>query len=131
MSEYDRKPGDVMGHYWRIPTAHGRELRTVNVDTNYWKTLLQGRLATAMGDRGCFSLYGTERTDHQLVADHLAAEYRIQTQGRGRTVYEWKPRPGASDNHLLDCFTAQPWGPVCLAARCQGAYRRPPHGKPR
>ena len=28
-SEYDRKPGDVMGHYWRIPTAHGRELRTV------------------------------------------------------------------------------------------------------
>jgi hypothetical protein len=103
-SEYERRPGDVVGHYWRIPAAHGRGMRVVHVDTNYWKTLLQGRLAIPLGDRGAFSLYGTDRTDHQLVADHLAAEYRIQTQGRGRTVYEWKPRPGASDNHLLDCF---------------------------
>jgi hypothetical protein len=103
MSEYERKPGEIVGHYWRVPPAHGRELRFVNIDTNYWKTLLQGRLAIPMGDRGCFSLYGTDRTDHQLVADHLSAEYRVQTQGRGRTVYEWKMRPGAGDNHFLDC----------------------------
>ena len=57
-----------------------------------------------MATADAFSLYGTDRTDHQLVADHLSAEYRVQTQGRGRTVWEWKMRPGGADNHLLDCF---------------------------
>jgi hypothetical protein len=118
-SEYERRPGDVMGHYWRIPAAHGRELRTVHIDTNFWKSLFQGRLATALGDRGAFSLYGTERTDHQLVADHLSAETRTQTQGRGRTLYEWKQRPGA-ENHLLDAFVGCAVGASMLGCSLPG-----------
>ena len=125
MSEYERRPGDVQGHYYRIPAAHGRELRIVNIDTNYWKTLFQGRLAIPLGDRGCFSLYGNDRTDHQLVADHLSAEYRVQTQGRGRTVWEWKVRPGASDNHLLDCFVGCAVGASMLGCTLPGSTAAP------
>ena len=131
MSEYDRRPGEIVGHYWRVPPAHGRELRFVNIDTNYWKTLLQGRLAIPMGDRGCFSLYGTDRTDHQLVADHLSAEYRVQTQGRGRTVWEWKMRRAAPTITYWTALSVAPWELPCSISSCQEAYQRPPHGKPR
>jgi phage terminase large subunit GpA-like protein len=129
-SEYDRHPGDMAGHYYRIPAAHGRELRVCNVDTNYWKTLFQGRLAIPLGDRGCFSLYGTDRTDHQLVADHLSSEYRIQTQGRGRTVWEWKPRPGGPDNHLLDCFVGCAVGASMLGCTLAGSVSAPTKKEP-
>jgi hypothetical protein len=103
-SEYERHPGDQIGHYWRIPAARTpRELRAVQFDSNYWKTLFHGRLSVAMGGRGCYSLYGTQHANHQLLGDHLSAEFRVETQGRGRTVWEWKARPGKPDNHFLDC----------------------------
>lgn len=39
---------------------------------------------------------------HRLFAEHLTAEYRVRTQGRGRTVDEWKSRPNQPDNHWFD-----------------------------
>jgi len=39
---------------------------------------------------------------HRLLADHLTAEYRVKTEGRGRIVDEWKIRPERSDNHWFD-----------------------------
>ena len=90
----------------------------MNVDTNYWKTLLQGRLAIPLGDRGAFSLYGTDRTDHQLVADHLSAEYRVQTQGRGRTVWEWKMRRVAPTITYWTALSVAPWGLPCSISPC-------------
>ena len=36
-----------------------------------------------------------------MLAEHLTSEFSIQTEGRGRTVMEWKLRPG-NDNHWLD-----------------------------
>ena len=33
----------------------------------------------------------------------MTAEYKVRTDGRGRTVDEWKMRPEAHDNHWLDC----------------------------
>ena len=41
---------------------------------------------------------------HQLLAEHLTAEYKVKTQGRGRTVDEWKLKPDRTDNHWLDCI---------------------------
>ena len=38
-----------------------------------------------------------------MLAEHLTSEYRVKTQGRGRTVDEWKLKPQHSDNHWLDC----------------------------
>ena len=90
-------PGDRAGHHWRIPGVHGkRVVRHVLFDANHWKSFVEARLAVKLGDRGCLSLFGG---DHRLFGEHLCAEYRVRTEGRGRTVDEWRPRPGGGDNH--------------------------------
>jgi hypothetical protein len=57
-----------------------------------------------MGDRGCLSLFGQDPETHRLFAEHVTAEYRVKTEGRGRRVDEWKARPEQPDNHWLDCL---------------------------
>ena len=115
-SEYKRKLGDRVGHNWRIPNVQGkRAVRHVVFDTNYWKSFVHARLAVAMGDRGCLSLFGDNPTLHRLFAEHITAEYRVKTEGRGRTVDEWKMRAAAVDNHWLDCLVGS-----AVAASIQG-----------
>ncbi|MSR56790.1 MAG: hypothetical protein EXS05_03855 [Planctomycetaceae bacterium] len=110
-SEYKRKPGDRLGLNWRIPGVQGRRaVRHVVFDTNFWKTFIHSRLAVPMGDRGCLSLFGNNPDAHRLFAEHLTAEYRVKTQGRGRTVDEWKSRPERFDNHWLDCIVGSAVG---------------------
>jgi hypothetical protein len=104
-SEYKRKQGDRIGHNWRMPNVRGkRAVRYVLFDSNYWKSFVYARLAVAMGDKGCLSLFGRDPDKHRLIAEHLTAEYRVKTSGRGRTVDEWKLRPEHNDNHWLDCL---------------------------
>ncbi len=123
-SEYKRKRGDRVGLNWRIPVITGkRAVRHVVFDTNYWKSFVQARLAVPMGDPGCLALFGRNggssnrtATNHQLLAEHLTSEYRVKTQGRGRTVDEWKLRVDGLDNHWLDCLVG-----CAVAASMQGA----------
>jgi len=116
-SDYKRRPGDRVGLNWRIPNVQGRRsVRHVVFDANYWKSFVQARLAVAMGDKGCLSLFGSDVEVHRLFAEHLTAEYRVRTQGRGRTVDEWKLRPERIDNHWLDCLVGS-----AVAASIQGA----------
>jgi len=116
-SEYKRKLGDRVGLNWRIPNIQGkRAIRHVVFDTNYWKSFMHARLAVAMGDRGCLSLFGDSAPTHRLFAEHITAEYRVKTEGRGRTVDEWKLRAAAVDNHWLDCLVG-----CAVAASIQGA----------
>ena len=116
-TEYKRRPGDRIGHNWRMPNVHGkRAVRHVLFDTNFWKTFVHARLAVPMGDRGCLSLFGDKPEQHRLLAEHLTAEYRVKTEGRGRTVDEWKQRPERGDNHWLDCLVG-----CAVAASMQGA----------
>ena len=70
----------------------------------------------ATGDAGCLSLFGSKPERHRLFAEHVTAEYRVMTQGRGRTVDEWKIRPEQSENHWLDCLVGS-----AVAASIQGA----------
>jgi len=116
-SEYKRKRGDRVGHHWRIPNTTGkRQVRHVLVDTNYWKSFVHARLAVTMGDPGCISLFGRDEKGHRLLADHLTAEYRVQTMARDRIVDEWKLRAARPDNHWLDCLVG-----CAVAASIQGA----------
>ncbi|RMF87434.1 MAG: hypothetical protein D6741_20560, partial [Planctomycetota bacterium] len=102
-SEYRRKPGDRVGLNWRMPGVRGRRaVRYVIYDTNFWKSFVHARLAVSMGERGCLSLFGDNPQQHRLFAEHLTSEYRIKTEGRGRTVDEWKMRPERGDNHWFD-----------------------------
>jgi len=116
-SEYKRKRGDRVGHNWRIPNVQGkRAVRHVVYDTNYWKSFCHSRLAVPMGDRGCLSMFGKKSDAHRQFADHITAEYRVKTEGRGRTLDEWKLRPERPDNHWLDCLVG-----CAVAASIQGA----------
>lgn len=99
MSEYQRHPGDVLGHYWRTTYVGTRKRRQVQFDANYWKSHLLRSLTTAPGDPGALYLPDCDR---QLLADHLTAEYPVRTTARGRTVDQWMLKPNR-DNHLLDC----------------------------
>src|SRR5690606_23390342 len=70
-----------------------------------------------MGDPGCLSVFEPDAVagGHQLLAEHLTAEYRVQTEGRGRQVDEWKLRTPGRDNHWLDCLVG-----CAVAASMQG-----------
>ncbi len=116
-SEYKRRPGDRVGLNWRTPNVQGkRAVRHIVFDTNFWKSFVHARLAVTMGDRGCLSLFGDNPDHHRLIAEHLTSEYRVKTEGRGRTVDEWKLRPERGDNHWLDCLVG-----CAVAASMQGA----------
>ena len=116
-SDYKRKRGERIGLNWRVPVVTGkRAVRHVVFDTNYWKSFVHARLAVPMGDPGCLSLYGSKPESHRLIAEHLTSEYRVKTEGRGRTVDEWKLRVDGLDNHWLDCLVG-----AAVAASMEGA----------
>jgi len=115
MGEYKRKRGDRLGLNWRIPSVRGkRSVRHLVYDTNYWKSFLHARLAVAMGDPGCVSLFGRDPKGHRMLADHLTAEFPVRTEGRGRTLQEWRLRQPGLDNHWLDCAV----GAAVAASMC-------------
>lgn len=119
-SDYKPKRGDRVGLHWRMPGVQNSRMRAVRhvlIDTNYWKSFVHARMAVSMGDPGCLSLFTPGNGhDHRLVAEHLTAEYRVKTQGRGRELDEWKLRTPGSDNHWLDCLVG-----CAVAASMQGA----------
>jgi len=111
ISEYKKRIGDKFGWHWYIqaPTAksankgHGRYIR---FDANHWKTFVHARFVVDLADKGSLSLFGEDRRVHKLFSEHMTAELpdQISAENTGRTVNEWKIRPGRSDNHWFDCI---------------------------
>lgn len=115
-AEYRKRPGDRVGHNWRMPNVQGRRaVRYLLFDTNYWKTFLVERFKVGLGGAGSLSLFGDNAAAHRMIAEHATAEFRTRTSGRGREVDEWSLRPGRPDNHLLDCLVG-----CCVAGSMQG-----------
>jgi len=112
LTEAKPEPGEKLGLQWRQRITKTRpRTRYLIFDSNWWKSFLQGRLAVPYPDPGNFSLPAGH---HRLLADHLTSEFFVLTEGRGRTVEEWKLRPGW-DNHWLDCLVGN-----CVAASLRG-----------
>ncbi len=88
----------------------------LNIDVNYWKSFLQARFRTAIGDAGCLSIFGNNPREHRLFAEHLSAEGRQRTKNEttGRECDEWSNPPGR-DNHWLDWLVGS-----AVAARMEG-----------
>lgn len=129
-NDYKKRPGDRVGHNWRMPNVQGRRaVRYALFDTNYWKSFLHSRLKVGLGGRGSLSFFGDNAAAHRMIADHITAEYRTRTAGRGREVDEWSMRPGRPDNHLLDCLVgahvAASMRGVELPGSGSGNYREP------
>lgn len=116
MADWHRKPGERHGANWRISQGQGRPVKHVTYDSNFWKSFAHARLATPLGGPGALTLFGGSPSRHRMLADHLTAEYRVRTEGRGRTVDEWKLRVDRPDNHWLDCLAG-----ACVAASIQGS----------
>jgi hypothetical protein len=93
-----RARGDRVGLNWRIGQVSAGQ-RSALFDTNYWKSFVAARLRLTMGDPE--SIAFCEGT-HDLLFEHLAAEYPVHVAARGREVDEWKTL--GRDNHWWDCL---------------------------
>ncbi|MBA3776993.1 MAG: phage terminase large subunit family protein [Betaproteobacteria bacterium] len=116
MSDWRSGPGDRVGTNWIVaaPVAP-RKQKHITYDANWWKSFVAARLTAPPGAHGRLTLWGDRASEHQLFADHIAAEYRVKTFGRGREVEEWRLRPERPDNHWLDCLSG-----AALAASAAG-----------
>lgn len=120
MSDWPQKKGERRGLNWIIPPPKPGEGRLGLYDANFWKSFIHARLGTPLGEAGALTLHGDDPQAHRMLADHLTAEYRVRTEGRGRTVDEWKVRPHRPDNHLLDCVVGCAVGAAMLGATLPG-----------
>lgn len=123
MDQWQARPGERRGPDWVMPPPRPGRVRHVLYDTNAWKTAVAARLQIPPGERGGLDLFGDSPAAHRLVAEHLCAEYRVRTSGRGREVDEWKLRPTRPDNHWLDCLVG-----CAVAASLQGVRPGLPGG---
>ena len=114
-TEYKPRPRETLGDHWRLPEPQHREVRFVDVDTNFWKSHLYRRLHIAIGDPGALSLFGGDWQVHELLGQHWTNEFPdTQSSGNtGRAVEIWKALPG--DNDYFDCGVG-----VCVGASMLG-----------
>ena len=91
-----RKKGEIVGEQWIIPAA--APIRHITFEGNYWKSKTAGFITTPIGEHGALDIHAG---DARLLADHWTSEYPVRTEGRGRTIDEWKLLPGR-DNHYWD-----------------------------
>lgn len=122
MSEWSREPGVQHGPGWRISfeTGAGRG-RAVLIDTNTWKTFTAQRLTTPPGAAGCLQIFGDKVHVHQLFAEHLCAEYSVETSGYGRKLQEWKQKPDKPPNHWWDTLVGATVAASTLGLRWSAA----------
>jgi phage terminase large subunit GpA-like protein len=91
--------GDRAGLNWLVgKTAEGTQIEA-NYDTNFWKTFTSGRLRLGLGDPEAIMLHSGH---HEMLIEHLVAEFPVRVEARGRTVDEWKEV--ARENHWWDCL---------------------------
>jgi len=112
IAEYSRKPGEVIGCGWYVPSVRRTgQYPHVLVDVNFWKSAVHAGFFAPLGERGCLSLWGSDWRQHALFADHIArAERWVEVTGPSGRVREWSSLPGSPDNHWLDCLVG------CMAA---------------
>ncbi|MBN2131400.1 MAG: phage terminase large subunit family protein, partial [Sedimentisphaerales bacterium] len=117
------KEGGRSGFHWRLPPPQKGE-RVLLVDVNWWKTLAWERLRVALGDTGCWSLFGREPIRHQLLADHFCSERAVWVEAKGLGRYEWEWKPGRPDNHWWDTFVGSAAAAATMGATIPGAMER-------
>ena len=105
-SEYRKVAGQTIGDFWLI-SKNRQNVRVMEIDTNFVKTLVSMRIRTAIGDKGSFQLWGKQHdvhtnAIHRNFCQQMTSEYGIPTAGRSRTVNVWRLLPGR-DNHFWDC----------------------------
>lgn len=121
MDQWRKEAGCRMGHFFR-KFSRGNRPR-IEVDGNYWKSFVADR-CRAEHSVG-ITWWGSNARPHECWADQLSAEYAVKVSGRGRTVAEWRNRPGR-DNHYWDCLVGAAVGNSELGGEIMGQAPRKP-----
>ena len=105
IAKWKAKPGERSGHHWRLTLGMGGKGRLLQFDPDTWKSVVYSALTVPMGGRSSLKLFGTQKANHELFAEHLAAEYAKPVLQKGDAYDKWAMMPGRTDNHWLDCVT--------------------------
>jgi len=125
---FSGKEGGSTGFHWRIPPPKKGD-RVLLTDVNYWKTLARERLRVALGDPGCWSIFGDDQRGHELFADHCCAESATWVEAKGLGRYEWELKPGRPDNHYWDGLVGTAVGAATLGVSIPGTMLAPKRPK--
>ncbi|MCL2710456.1 MAG: phage terminase large subunit family protein, partial [Planctomycetaceae bacterium] len=101
MCDWKRKAGERFGNHWMENTPSQR-LRTITVDTNFWKCQVHDAFRMLPGNRGSLTLWGRDAETHRMFSEHMNGEVAKLTESGGNAVYEWQDTP--NDNHFFDCI---------------------------
>ena len=111
MSDWKHKSGERFGNHWMMSTPSGR-LRTVTVDSNFWKCQVHDAFRMLPGNQGSLTLWGRDAETHRMFSEHMNGEVAKLTESGGNAVYEWQDTP--NDNHFFDCIV----GAMVAASVC-------------
>jgi hypothetical protein len=57
-SDFPKRDGERLGFHWLEKVLAGKSMRSVQHDTNFWKSFLKERFFQAVGESGALTLYG-------------------------------------------------------------------------
>lgn len=103
VSEWKKRDGERAGLFWRLTAGQYGRTKSVQFDTDFWKSHVHSLLTTPPGGKSGLWLYSLRQGEgHQMLAEHCAAEYATPATVRGTTFDKWQVLPHHPDNHLLD-----------------------------
>lgn len=123
MGQFTKRPNEQFGRHWILGTNNKSVVRSVRVDTNYWKSRAADALTCPPTNPGAVTLYGDKTADHRMLADHYGSEQRdrLTSDKTQATTDVWSLKPGR-ENHYFDNLVG------CLVAasiRGCGMEKRP------
>jgi hypothetical protein len=102
MDQWRPKTGERIGRHWLESTPY-RRMRTITIDTNYWKCQVHDGFSLRSGNRGGITLWGRDADAHKMFAEHMNGEVPKLVKSGENEVNEWQHVP-SRDNHLFDCM---------------------------
>ena len=112
-----------IGTHWRLSRSKEMPVLYALYDTNFWKSFSASRFKSHPGVSGSVVIPHDKERNHKELISNLLSEYPVRVEGRGRTVDEWKLKPG-QDNHWFDCFVG-----CCVAASMEGVATNDQRGR--
>lgn len=103
VAKWKLRQGERSGYHWRLTAGIGGRGRQVQFDPDAWKSFIYSALHVPPGGPTGLTLFGKSAGAHEMLSEHMAAEYSQPVTLRGDTFDKWSLKPGIRDNHLLDC----------------------------
>ena len=131
LSEWPKRRGEERGPEWVLRRGEATIVQNLIYDTNYHKKHAIEGLALPLASPGSISLPKVrDMHAHEMLADHIAAEFGILVETKDRKVIEFETIP-SRDNHLLDCLVGSRVVASTVGVRSAGKKNSKPKNKRR